>query len=221
MSKAILAIDTSDRSADVALGINTRVSSHQASDTKSVEQLPLLLSECLNDLQVDINDISHVCVSMGPGSFTGIRAGVAYAQGISIARDIPLIGVSSLLSRAHSALKDEGEHLVCLTASKVEYFAQRVRVLDGSTMPIGPIHTLAIEDAKDSMTMPAMTLLDSTAGAKSLIDFYCSYESGPKTKLDLDKYAEHVILADKAMGINPLYAKAVAAKTLKERGLRE
>ena len=215
MQSPILAIDTSDRSADVALGYNDKVSVHRACDTKSVEQLPQLLSRCLDDLQLGIEDISSVCVSMGPGSFTGIRAGVAYGQGICLARQIPLVGVSSLLSRAHLQLSDDCEELVCLTASKTEYFSQRVKHKEGISTPIGPLHMLSIVQAPADIVM-----LDEISGARAMIKFYSSFADGLEAGFDISNYAQHLVLANNALGIEPLYVKAVAAKTLVERGLR-
>jgi tRNA threonylcarbamoyladenosine biosynthesis protein TsaB len=46
---------------------------------------------------VEPSDISYIAVGVGPGSYTGIRVGVACAKAISIASSIPLVGVSTLL----------------------------------------------------------------------------------------------------------------------------
>ena len=61
---------------------------------------------------VGFANIQRVAVTVGPGSFTGLRIGIAAAQGIGLARDIPVVGVSSLAAFAAPAIADAGEDLV-------------------------------------------------------------------------------------------------------------
>lgn len=56
--------------------------------------------------------VDRVAVTVGPGSFTGLRIGIAAAQGIGLARNIPVVGVSSLAAFAAPAIADAGEDLV-------------------------------------------------------------------------------------------------------------
>jgi tRNA threonylcarbamoyl adenosine modification protein YeaZ len=55
-----------------------------------------LLEECLTDSGAKLTDIGSICIGTGPGSFTGIRIGVAIAQGLGFARQLPLYPYSSL-----------------------------------------------------------------------------------------------------------------------------
>jgi len=59
-----------------------------------------LVEEALAEAKLDIKDIHAVCVSMGPGSYTGLRIGTSTAKGLCYALDIPLIAVNTLLSMA-------------------------------------------------------------------------------------------------------------------------
>ena len=59
-----------------------------------------LVEEALKDAGLGIKDMNAICVSMGPGSYTGLRIGVSTAKGFCYALDIPLIAVNSLLSMA-------------------------------------------------------------------------------------------------------------------------
>lgn len=62
---------------------------------KHAENLPGAVSELLSGLDCGFADIDAIAVGVGPGSFIGIRIGIAYAKGIAFARNIPLVGVSS------------------------------------------------------------------------------------------------------------------------------
>lgn len=61
-----------------------------------VELLMPLVGELMAEADCDYGDLDRIAVSIGPGSFTGVRVGVAAARGFALALDIPAIGVSAL-----------------------------------------------------------------------------------------------------------------------------
>lgn len=63
--------------------------------------LHVLVDDLLNDTEVRREELSAVAVSMGPGSYTGLRIGAAAAKGWCYALDIPLIGVDTLQAMAY------------------------------------------------------------------------------------------------------------------------
>lgn len=54
------------------------------------------IEACLERTKLSYNDLSRIAVTIGPGSFTGVRVGMAAASGFSIGLDIPVVGVSTL-----------------------------------------------------------------------------------------------------------------------------
>ena len=60
------------------------------------EKLHLLIHEIFKSLNIKLKELSAVAVCSGPGSFTGLRIGVASAKGIAFALEIPLISMNSL-----------------------------------------------------------------------------------------------------------------------------
>lgn len=56
--------------------------------------LPVMARDCLDAAGLDASSLDLIAVTVGPGSFTGIRGGIALAQGIAVAADRPVVGVT-------------------------------------------------------------------------------------------------------------------------------
>src|SRR5215213_4015781 len=94
----ILALDTTTRAGSCALGRDGIVMHEFASDPASshAEHLPGDLIALLGVAQLGLDVIDVFAVATGPGSFTGLRVGIATMQGLAFAAGKPLIGVSAL-----------------------------------------------------------------------------------------------------------------------------
>lgn len=94
----ILAIDSATRWAGLALHNGTAVLTEYGwvcANNHTVE-LPPAIQEILDRTGITASDLSGIAVSIGPGSYTGLRVGLAIAKGLAIANRTPLIGVSTL-----------------------------------------------------------------------------------------------------------------------------
>jgi tRNA threonylcarbamoyladenosine biosynthesis protein TsaB len=80
--------------------------------------LPVMVQDCLRDAGLLAADFDLVAVTVGPGSFTGIRGGVALAQGIAVAAGRPVIGVTVGEALADSLPQLGGRTLWCAIASR-------------------------------------------------------------------------------------------------------
>ena len=119
MSK-VLAIDTSTSRTSVAIIENGTVvySSFRDGATAHGPSLPALVQEALS-----ISDVDEVVVGMGPGPFTGLRVGIAFAQSFALARQIPVRGVCSL--DAIAAQIKENDFIITVDARRKEVYWAR------------------------------------------------------------------------------------------------
>jgi tRNA threonylcarbamoyladenosine biosynthesis protein TsaB len=94
----VLAIDTTTRTGSVALVDDGRVVEERMGDParSHAERLPGELLALLESHRMVLSDVDVFAVASGPGSFTGLRVGIATMQGLAFAAGKPLIGVSTL-----------------------------------------------------------------------------------------------------------------------------
>ncbi len=101
----ILALDTTTSAGSCALVRDGRLVSEAPSDrsTPQAARLPGELAALVDQTGVALQDIDAFAVGTGPGSFTGLRVGIATMQGLSVATGRPLFGVSALDALARIA----------------------------------------------------------------------------------------------------------------------
>ena len=95
----ILHIETSTKQCSVAIGYKGKCISEKkllSQNYSHEEKLHVFIQEALDEVNLDISELDAISVSKGPGSFTGLRIGVAAAKGICYALDLPLIAVNTL-----------------------------------------------------------------------------------------------------------------------------
>lgn len=95
-------------------------------------QVASFTSELLEECGVKSSELSAVAVSMGPGSYTGLRIGVSFAKGLCHGLNIPLIGVGSLEALVRSAIIKYGDEIPAkatlrpmIDARRMEVYTQR------------------------------------------------------------------------------------------------
>jgi tRNA threonylcarbamoyladenosine biosynthesis protein TsaB len=94
----ILAIETATEVCSVALVNCTNIVSQRSVHEKNIhsEQLMILIEEVLKEAQISISGIDGIAISIGPGSFTGLRIGLSAAKGLGFALTVPIIPVPTL-----------------------------------------------------------------------------------------------------------------------------
>jgi tRNA threonylcarbamoyladenosine biosynthesis protein TsaB len=101
----VLAFDTSAGACSAAVlgGDGTVLARRcEALERGHAERLLPMLRDVLAEAGVEIADLALLAVTIGPGTFTGIRIGLAAARGLALASGLPLVGVTSLEAVAAS-----------------------------------------------------------------------------------------------------------------------
>jgi tRNA threonylcarbamoyl adenosine modification protein YeaZ len=100
------------------------------------ERLMDVIDQALLEAGTNLQSVGKIAVVIGPGSFTGIRVGVAAARGFALSLGIDCVGVSTLetLAATHHAASQDGKPvLVAMDAKREEIYAQAFSV-DGSAL---------------------------------------------------------------------------------------
>ncbi|MGM9739183.1 MAG: tRNA (adenosine(37)-N6)-threonylcarbamoyltransferase complex dimerization subunit type 1 TsaB, partial [Candidatus Cryptobacteroides sp.] len=93
----IIYIETSTALCSTALSRDGKIIATRSSDERKHASLTApFVKEMLDEQGLRVSDCDAVCVSMGPGSYTGLRVGVSTAKGLCFGAGIPMIGVGSL-----------------------------------------------------------------------------------------------------------------------------
>src|SRR5512146_871649 len=125
----ILAIDTSTLTAGIGLLDGERLIERRERVTTHSERLLPNIDEVMREAGLAPRDLDAIACAAGPGSFTGLRIGLATAKGLCFAAGKPLVMVSSLAALAARA--PDGRCCATIDAFKNEVYAARFEVQGG------------------------------------------------------------------------------------------
>jgi tRNA threonylcarbamoyladenosine biosynthesis protein TsaB len=121
----ILNIDTSTENASVCLAKDELVLLLKINNLQRdhATWLHPAINEIMKELKIQLPETDAIAVTIGPGSYTGLRVGLAAAKGICYALEKPLLAVNTLLVMAH-AIKNEQADLLCpmIDARRMDVF---------------------------------------------------------------------------------------------------
>lgn len=121
---SLLAFETATERMSLALECNGHVwVEEMGNDARHSKVLLPMIEKLLADAKTDFSDLEGLVVGTGPGGFTSLRIGLAVAQGLSLAHQIPIYPVSSLLNVA-AACQSARQALVVMDARMGEVYTQ-------------------------------------------------------------------------------------------------
>jgi tRNA threonylcarbamoyladenosine biosynthesis protein TsaB len=120
----MLGIDSSDDFISVGLADSGKILISRSSEpeTRNKNMIHSFITDVLKEGGKNIDDLGSVAVAIGPGSFTGLRVGLATAKGICWPLGLRLVGVSSLLAVAKCARISVGKILAVKDAKRSEFY---------------------------------------------------------------------------------------------------
>ena len=150
----ILAFETSAKAASVALTENGKLlgESYQNTGLTHSQTLMVMAEDLLKQCGKTVGDITNLAVAEGPGSFTGVRIGVAAAKGFAWGREIPCCGVSTLEAMAVSLGVWEGHICACMDARRNQVYNARFFAAKGGLTRFKEDRAISLEELKQELS---------------------------------------------------------------------
>lgn len=146
----ILGIDTSGKTASVAVATEDRVLAQTTVYTKLTHSQVILpiCRDVLKNAGLELSDVDGIAAAAGPGSYTGLRIGIAAVKAMCFALDKPCIGVSTLESLAYNVLLHKG--VICaVMAARLDLVYCGIFCSDGKKLErLAPDRIMPIDDLK-------------------------------------------------------------------------
>ena len=149
----ILAFETSAKAASVALLEDGRLlgESYQNTGLTHSQTLMVMAEDMLKAAGKTVTDIDAVAVAEGPGSFTGVRIGVAAAKGFAWGAELPCYGVSTLESMAVSLGVYQGYVCACMDARRNQVYNALFYVNCGEVRRVTEDRAIALAELKEEL----------------------------------------------------------------------
>ena len=144
----ILAFETSAKAAGVALhnGASLLGECYQNTGLTHSQTLMVMAEDLLKQCALTAQDVTHVAVAAGPGSFTGVRIGVAAAKGFAWGAQLPCVGVSTLEAMARGLGVYEGVVCAVMDARRSQVYNALFRAERGCLQRITEDRAIALAD---------------------------------------------------------------------------
>ena len=149
----ILALDSSAVVGSVALCEDSRMVAHYTLNTGNTHSQTLLpmIESVLKSAEWEIDDLDLFAVSNGPGSFTGVRIGVATVKGLAFGKNIPCAGVSTLEALAYNLRYFNGIICPVMNARRAQVYNALFSCKDGVLTRLCPDRAISIAELDEEL----------------------------------------------------------------------
>ena len=213
----ILGIETATTWGGVALVDGDTVvfaSSFEAPNNHSTECADMV-SQALRKASLGLGEIDAVAVSIGPGSFTGLRVGLSLAKGLCAASGLPVVPVPTLEAIACNLAGTQILICVLLRARKGYYYVGSYRPTDNGVEALGYIEVLSPEQIVERTGEPTLFTGEGVEGCRLILGrglgHLARFADAPITRADAQRVAKlgAMRLAESAVhevgSLEPLY----------------
>ncbi len=223
----ILGIETSTAACSVGLSNDAGVHTERSLIESNIrsEKLLTLIQEICVDQKITLSQIDGVAVSIGPGSFTGLRIGLSTAKGLCYASGKPLIAVSAFESVAEAvflAQPQTNRIIICVDAKQGDYYYSGYENRNGTRCEFLPVQTGSLTSALSAVTRETTIITDRIdevkkfADKSGVIDNILSYCRGDVlARIAIGKLKTGVKNAPE--NLEPMYLKNFVIRTHEKR----
>ena len=226
----ILALETSARAVSVAVTENGVVlaSAYQNNGLTHSRTLMPLVENVLRGIGLTARDIDLFAVSTGPGSFTGIRIGVAAAKGLAFGAERPAVGVSTLAALARNIAFADGLVVAAMDARRAQIYEATFRAQNGCLARLTPDRAVSLEDLSRELAGETLPIRIVGDGAELCAQYLNAHgvpcriapphivmQNAVSVALEAETLPESAYLS--AQDLRPLYLRPLQAVPLRER----
>ncbi len=156
----LLAIDTSTARIGLALYDGAQVTGEMAwiSNQRHTAELAPALAGLLARTGLSMGAIQALGVALGPGSFTSLRVGLAFAKGLALARRLPLIGVPTLDVVAAGQPVQDLPLVAVIQAGRGRIAVGRYKASENGWQAGGPARTTTADELAESIHRPTLVV---------------------------------------------------------------
>ncbi len=222
----VLSVDSSYSTATCALIKDDKILAEINLNDKKQHSVILmrLIDSILKEYEIDINDIDAFIISRGPGSFTGLRIGMATLKGLAFASKKPLISVSTLDALAYNSISFQGIICPIMDALRDNIYTCLYKNENNNLTPLIKEQCLNINELitiLKEQTLPIIFVGDGVAKHKEFLQenipnsfFAPNHSNFPKAssvgELGIKKINDGVI--ENIDSINPIYLRKSQAE---------
>ena len=164
----ILALETSAKAVSAAVSEEGKILASGYQDTGLTHSRTLMpiVEHILKNTGLTMADMDAVAVAAGPGSFTGIRIGVAAAKGLAFGADKPSIGVSTLAAMARGVAFSDGLVICAMDARRKQIYNALFEAKDGQLTRLTDDRAIALADLAEELRTDPRPMTVVGDGAK-------------------------------------------------------
>ncbi len=227
----ILALETSAKAVSAAVSEDGKILASGYQDTGLTHSRTLMpiVEHILKNTDLTVADMDIIAAAVGPGSFTGIRIGVAAAKGLACASQKPVVGVSTLAAMARNVAFADGLVVCAMDARRQQVYNALFEAKDGRLTRLTEDRAISLADLAEELK--ASPLPRTIVGDGAQLCFRYMEDAGVPCRLapphlvmqnamSVALAAEEEALAGRltdAQGLLPVYLRPPQAVRLRER----